>query len=98
MLVADPHRAGHLLDQLQMGRIDRIAHRRGEDEIMTRAVAVLDVVEVEDRPPPDAELPAQLDLGRSQVRHDDADVVVRRQRWRRLMGAGSRRRRRARGR
>ena len=98
VLVADPHRSGHLLDQLQVRGVDRVADRGGQDEVRAGAVAVVDCVEMEDRPPGDAELLGQLYPRRGDVRDDDADVVVRRTAVGAFMGAGSRRRRRGRGR
>jgi len=80
VLIAGPHRARDLLDELEMGRLHRVADRRRQDEIVVVSVAVLDGVEVHDRSPGDAELVGESGLRLGQVGDDDADVVERGQR------------------
>ena len=44
------------------GRLDRVADRRRQDEVVPVSVVVLDGVEVHDRSPGDAELVAECGL------------------------------------
>ena len=76
MLVAVPHRPGHLFDELEAGFFDRVAEGGGQDDVPAGVVAVLDLVQREHRSPGDPELFGELGPGRGEVGDDDADVVV----------------------